>query len=459
MLIVDFGLLNLEEGEEVSDGHRPELGEGFAFDFEAEGFGLEALSPTGVAGGVGAEAGEEDTDVHLVCFRFQPIEEAFHAIPAAGLPEFLQVFGGGCSTISVVDPFAGVFVEVFPWLADVDAAFLAVADKVALALLAAVALEGFDGSLSDGERGVGDGFFEIDADDASEAAAFRAGSDRGIEGEQGGRGGAEGETGFRVGPTCREGLRDRGFWIVDRGVAFSEVEGGFEGFEEAGFVGGGNFQAVLDDLDDAGDFGGRGGVGADGFAVDENAEVALGAQEGEEFPGFRIGGDRNGEGDEDVRAFQGFRGPFGGGFGGVRADLIAGVRIVAGGEAGEEEFQVIVDLGERADGRAGGADVVFLLDGDGRRDALDGIDERLVHAVEELPDVGRERLHVAALPLGIERVEGERGFPRSGRAGDDGEFPERDVEVEAPQVVLAATTEGDDGGLALFLRLFRHAAD
>ena len=237
------------------------------------------------------------------------------------------------------------------------------------------------------------------------------------------------------------------------------MEGGFEGFEQAGFVGGRNFQAILDDLDDAGDFVGRGGISADGFAVDEDAEVALGAEKGEEIRGFCVGGDGDGKGDEDVLAFQVLRGPGGGGFGRVRLDGVASVRIVSDGEAGEEEFQVIVNLRERADGGAGGADVVFLLDGDGWRDAFDGIDERLVHAVEKLPDVRGKSFHVAALPLGVERVEGERGFPGAGRAGDNREFPERDIEIEALEVMLAATTEGDYGGLVLFLRLFRHAAD
>ena len=91
-MILDFGLLNSEEGEEISDGHGPEFGEVFAFDLEAESFGLEAFAAAGVAGGVGAVAGKEDADVHLVGFCFQPIEETFHAVPAAGLPEFLQGF-------------------------------------------------------------------------------------------------------------------------------------------------------------------------------------------------------------------------------------------------------------------------------------------------------------------------------------------------------------------------------
>ena len=177
----------------------------------------------------------------------------------------------------------------------------------------------------------------------------------------------------------------------------------------------------------------------------EDAEVALLVEEGEEFVGFGVGRDGDGKGDEDGLAGEVFHGPCGGGFRGVRLDGFAGVGIVAGGEAGKEELQVIVDLGEGADGRAGGADVVFLLDGDGGRDAFDGIDLRLVHAVEELPDVGREGLDVAALALGVERVEGERGFAGAGRAGDDGEFAERDFEVEVAQVVLAATVEADGG--------------
>jgi hypothetical protein len=89
--------------------------------------------------------------------------------------------------------------------------------------------------------------------------------------------------------------------------------------------------------------------------------------------------------------------------------------------------------------------VVFLLDGDGGRDPLDVVDGGLVHAVEELPDVGRKRLDVAALAFCVECVEGERGFSGTGWAGDDGEFSERDPEVESLQVMLAATAENDGG--------------
>ena len=201
-------------------------------------------------------------------------------------------------------------------------------------------------------------------------------------------------------------------------------------------------------------------VGADDLAVEEDAEVALGVEEGEDVFGFGVRRDGDGEGDQDGFSREIFPGPGGGGFGGVGLDGFAGVRVVADGEAGEEELEVVVDLGERADGRAGGADVVFLLDGDGGRDAVDVIDGGLVHAVEELPDVGRERLDVAALALGVEGVEGERGFSGAGRTGDDGEFSERDIEVEPLEIVLAAAAE-EDGGLERaewrFLVSFGHA--
>ena len=81
--------------------------------------------------------------------------------------------------------------------------------------------------------------------------------------------------------------------------------------------------------------------------------------------------------------------------------------------AREEQLEVVVQLRHRADGGARGAHRVGLVDGDGRRDAVDAVDLRLVHAVEELARVGREGLDVAALALGVERVEGQRGLARA----------------------------------------------
>ena len=198
---------------EVGDGEGPEVGEGLAVDLEAEGLGLEASAPAVRAGGVGAVAAEEDADVHLVGLRFQPVEEAFDAIPFPVAPEFLQLFhvhGRAARaplvfTVSVVDPFTNILVEILPGASDVDVPLAAVAEQVLLAFVAAFALEGLDRALADREAGIGDGLVEIEPDDATEATAFRAGTEGVVEGEEGWDRGAEGEAGGGVVPGVGEG--------------------------------------------------------------------------------------------------------------------------------------------------------------------------------------------------------------------------------------------------------------
>jgi hypothetical protein len=53
------------------------------------------------------------------------------------------------------------------------------------------------------------------------------------------------------------------------------------------------------------------------------------------------------------------------------------------------------------------------------RQALDEVDVRLVHLPEELPGVRRQRLDVAALALGEDRVEGQARLAGAGQPGED----------------------------------------
>src|SRR6185295_14503237 len=71
----------------------------------------------------------------------------------------------------------------------------------------------------------------------------------------------------------------------------------------------------------------------------------------------------------------------------------------------EEQSQVVVDLGLSADSRARIACRVLLANGDGGRDAVYLVDVGLVHALEKLARVSGERFDVAALSLGVDRVE------------------------------------------------------
>ena len=124
-------------------------------------------------------------------------------------------------------------------------------------------------------------------------------------------------------------------------------------------------------------------------------------------------------------------------------DRAAATAAMQPGRAREQQLQVIVKLGHRADGRARGAHRVRLIDRYGRGNTTYCIDLRLVHALEELPGVGREGLDITALTLGVDRVEGERGFAGAAHPGDHGQLPERQFQSEVAQVVLARALDED----------------
>ena len=111
--------------------------------------------------------------------------------------------------------------------------------------------------------------------------------------------------------------------------------------------------------------------------------------------------------------------------------------------AREQELQVVVQLRHGADRRARSAHRVGLVDRDGRRYAVYGVDLRLVHAVEELSRVWRKSFDVAALAFRVERVEHQRRFARARHAGDDDQLVQRECQREVFEIVLARTRNGD----------------
>ena len=108
-----------------------------------------------------------------------------------------------------------------------------------------------------------------------------------------------------------------------------------------------------------------------------------------------------------------------------------------------QQPQVVVDLGDRADRRPRVSGGRLLVDRDRRGQALDRIDVGLVHLAQELPRVGRQRLHVAALALGIDRVEGKARLTGPGEPGDDDQGVARQLEGDVLEIVLARTRDAD----------------
>ncbi len=110
---------------------------------------------------------------------------------------------------------------------------------------------------------------------------------------------------------------------------------------------------------------------------------------------------------------------------------------------GKEEPEVVVDLGDRADGAPGVFGCRLLFDGYGGREPVDAVDVRFPHQAEELPRVGGERLHVAPLAFGVDGVEGQRGFSRPGDAGEDDEPIAREFDGDVLEVVLPRPLDDD----------------
>ena len=121
-------------------------------------------------------------------------------------------------------------------------------------------------------------------------------------------------------------------------------------------------------------------------------------------------------------------------------------RAVGMADAGIQKAQVVVDLGDGADGRARVAGGRLLVDGDGRRQALDEVDVGLVHLAQELAGVGREGLDVAALALGVDGVEGQGGLPRARQAGEDDQLVPGQVERDIAQIVLTSPANDETVG-------------
>src|SRR5690606_1613787 len=89
--------------------------------------------------------------------------------------------------------------------------------------------------------------------------------------------------------------------------------------------------------------------------------------------------------------------------GALALDRLAALMAVLHAHAGVEHPQVVVDLGDRADGGARVVGCALLLDRDRRRQPAQMLDVRTIELPEELPRIGAQALDVAALPFGVER--------------------------------------------------------
>ena len=314
---------------------------------------------------------------------------------------------------------------------------------------------------------VGDDEVLVDMLLDAEAAAGRAGAIGVVEGEQSGLDFGNGEAGHRAGEFFREqdplrpalvvdlcgllvglflvGGARRRVGVFDHRQAFGELQRGLKAFGEALADVRAHHDAVDHDVDVVREFlveRRRFGELMEG-AVDLDALKALLEVFGELLAVLALAAAHDRRQQIEPRAFRQRQHAVDH----LRDDLALD-RQARGGRIGHadarpQQAHVVVDLGDGADGGARVLRGRLLLDRDRRRQAVDLVDVRLLHHLQELARIGRQRFDVAALALGIDGVEGERGFAGAGQAGEHHQLVAGNLDVDVLQIVLARAANGD----------------
>ena len=301
----------------------------------------------------------------------------------------------------------------------------------------AVFAQGFDGPLAQRKLRVGNDLRQVEDRLLAQSVAVGAGPLRGVEREGVRRRVLEGHARRGAHQVARVEALLSGAVVVDghRALALAHrlLERGHQPVARVGR----DLEAVHHQVDRVDLVAVEAHAGRDlaDLAVDAGVDVALSGQRLEELPVVALAAlDHRGH-ERDAPPVEAPEDEVG--------DLVVGVvdhLLARDGRIGPrgtrvEQTQEIVDLRDGAHGRAGVLVGGLLLDGHHRAQPRDLIDVGALHRPHELPRVGRERLHVAALPLGIDRVEGQRGLARAREARDDHQFAARDLQIDVLEVV------------------------
>src|SRR5438046_5656063 len=108
-----------------------------------------------------------------------------------------------------------------------------------------------------------------------------------------------------------------------------------------------------------------------------------------------------------------------------------------------EQAQIVVDLGDRAHGRARIPGGRLLVDRDRRRQPLDRVDVGLLHHLEELTRIRREALDVAPLAFRVDRVEGQGRLAGARQPGEADQLVPGQPDVDVLEVVLPGAMDDE----------------
>ncbi len=417
-------------------GRQHGIGAGLVAHAPEQGLQLQARAAAGAAGRVAAVLRQEHADVHLVGLALQVLEEAPHAVP-------LLVPVAGPVGRAFDGPVALRLRQLAPRRVARNAGLAGVLHQVVLAVLPGRRLHGLDGAIAQRLAVVGDDQAHVDADHAPEAAAGFAGAIGAVEAEH---------------RRLRIGIADVAFRAVQAGAPAPDLRIAFRRLHEDLEPPAAAFQRQLDGVHRAHLLRGRDAETVSHHvqhlaralhALFLHAREAAGGQPLLLLLGGGVGGQFDRKAQHQARVAQGF-----GACAQIGVDALGrvvphrqrGLPVEELRSAREEQLQMVVQLGHRADRRARGAHRVGLIDGNGRRHAVDAVHRRAVHAVEKLARIGAEGFDVAPLPLGVQRVEDQAALAAAAGAGDDRQLAGLDVKVEVLEVVLTCTANSNDTG-------------
>ena len=415
-------LQGAEELAELLYGHFHQFGDVASADFDIEGFFLEATALAFVTHGFSTVAGQHDTILDFVLVFFQHFEEGVDAgLVARAVQQVILLCLGELVVRSkdrevVGRCFLEEFVQPFSHLLSPPA---------------------HHGTVVHTQGTVRDDQVLVDSDYLSKAFADRAGSHRRVEGKHLVGRFAEGHSvGFELGTET-----------VELGGAVGQIE-----TQQAGtvaFVHGG-FCRVGESADAV-----FGIVAAHTVYQQVNLVVCLflivfdayhlsvDLQSGEallhvHFNLFGTGSSVAGKegGKDSVSCTRRIRQhAVDDVFGTVFLDQRTADGGVGLSDACEQQPQVLIDFGRGTYRRTGVAADDLLLNGNGRRNPLDKVALGFAHPSQKLTGIRRKAFYIPALPFGIQGIEGERGFPRTGETGNDYQFVAGNVDIDVLQVV------------------------
>ncbi len=107
----------------------------------------------------------------------------------------------------------------------------------------------------------------------------------------------------------------------------------------------------------------------------------------------------------------------------------------------KKQTKVVIDLRRGGDSRTRIVRGRPLLDRDRRRQALDGVDVRLLKLFQELARVSGKRLDIFTLPFSIDGVERQRTLARPRQTGNHHQPVVRDINIDALEVVFPGAAD------------------